>query len=334
MEHSCQTGGQMKKDGSWKDFFEDPARFADAINGFGCNGEQVVREEDIQEADTQIRRLKLPRFVNSMAVRGVIKSAKSRDMLRKVALGINYLMIGMEPQEETDYSLPLRNMLYDVAEYEKQAAKIRRKVRKEHRGLSAGEYLYGFKADSKLFPVVTFVLYSGENEWSGPTCLHDMLEFTDIPANLRNLIPNYKINIISIRDIKDTSIFKTDLRYVLEFLRNAKNKDKLKELVENEPYFQSMDEEAYDVVANYANVKKLVEVKDEYKDVEGRMNMCTAIREMMEDSKSEGRLEGRLEGMIKTARKYNASDEEIVEQLMAELKISEEEARKYLSRVE
>lgn len=25
----------MKKDGSWKDFFEDPARFADAINGFG-----------------------------------------------------------------------------------------------------------------------------------------------------------------------------------------------------------------------------------------------------------------------------------------------------------
>ena len=118
--------------------------------------------------------------------------------------------------------------------------------------------MYGFKADSKLLPVVTFVLYSGEKEWSGPTCLHDMLEFTDIPANLRSLILNYKINIISIRDIEDTSVFKTDLRYVLEFLRNAKDKDKLKELVENNPYYQSMDEDAYDVVVNYANVKKLI----------------------------------------------------------------------------
>ena len=268
----------MKKDGSWKDFFEDPARFADAINGFGCNGEQVVREEDIQEVDTQIRRLKIPRFVNSMAARRVVESSKSRDMLRKVALGVNYLIIGMEPQEEIDYSLPLRNMLYDVAEYEKQAAKIRKQVRKEYQGLTPGEYLYGFKSDSKLLPVVTFVLYSGEKEWLGPTCLHDMLEFADIPANLRSLIPNYKINIISIRDIEDTSVFKTDLRYVLEFLRNAKDKDKLKELVEHEPYYKSMDEDAYDVVVNYANVKKLIEVKDEYKDVEGRMNMCTEIQ--------------------------------------------------------
>lgn len=156
-------------------FFEEPARFADAINGFGCNGEQVVKEEDIQEVDTQIRRLIIPKFVDSMTVRRMVNFAKSRDMLRKVALGVHYLIIGMEPQEEVDYSLPLRNMLYDVAEYEKQASKIRKKVRKEHQGLSSGEYLYGFKADSKILPVVTFVLYSGENEWSGLTCLHDML---------------------------------------------------------------------------------------------------------------------------------------------------------------
>ena len=310
----------MKKDGSWKDYFEDPARFADAINGFGCNGEQVVKGEDIQEVDTQIRRMKIPKFVNSIAGRDVIKSAKSRDMLRKVALGVNYLIIGMEPQEEIDYSLPLRNMIYDVAEYEKQATKIRKKVRKEHQGLSPGEYMYGFKADSKLLPVVTFVLYSGENEWSGPTCLHDILEFIDIPANLRNLIPNHKINIISIRDIKDTSIFKTDLRYVLEFLRNAKDKEKLKELVDNEPYYQSMDEDAYDVVVNYANVKKLVEVKDEYKDVEGRMNMCTAIREMMEDSKSEGRKEG-LATIVQKKLERGDSAEKIADDLIEDLSV-------------
>ena len=39
LKGSCRIGGTMKKDGSWKDYFEDTARFADAINGFGCNGE-------------------------------------------------------------------------------------------------------------------------------------------------------------------------------------------------------------------------------------------------------------------------------------------------------
>lgn len=41
----------MKKDGSWKVYFSDPSRYADAINGFGCNGEQVVHAEDLQEMD-------------------------------------------------------------------------------------------------------------------------------------------------------------------------------------------------------------------------------------------------------------------------------------------
>lgn len=54
--------------------------------------------------------------------------------------------------------------------------------------------------------------------------------------------------------------------------------------------------------------------------------MCTAIREMMEDSRTEGMLEG-IRVMIKTARKYHASDEEIMEQLMTELAISKDDAR-------
>lgn len=327
MKGSCRIGGTMKKDGSWKGYFEDPARFADAINGFGCNGEQVVKEEDIREADTQIQGWKIPRFVNSVVDGRGVKFTKTRDMLRKVALGVHYLIIGIEAQEEIDYSLPLRNMLYDVAEYEKQARTIRKSVRKEHQGLTAGEYMYGFKADSRLLPVVTFVLYSGEKEWTGPRCLHDMLEFTDIPENLRELIPNYKINVISIRDIKDTSVFKTDLRYVLDFLRYAKDKNKLKELVENEPYYKSMDEEAYDVVVNYANVKKLVEVKDEYKNMEGRMNMCTAIREMMEDSKSEGRME-MLERQVQAKLARNESIEKIADDLVESVEVIQQIVKK------
>lgn len=203
-------------------------------------------------------------------------------------------------------------------------------------GLSPGEYLYGFGKDSKLFPVTTFILYNGIEDWKGPTCLHDMLDFADIPDSLKKWIPNYRINIIEIRKIKDTSVFQTDLRHVLDFLRYAEDKNKLKELVENNPYYQSMEEDAYDVVAHYAGVAGLVEAKEYYIE-EGKMNMCTAIKEMIEDGRAEGRLEGKLEGsaegIIKTARKYGASDTEIIAQLMEELAIDVKKAKEYLQKV-
>ncbi len=57
------------------------------------------------------------------------------------------------------------------------------------------------------------------------------------------------------------------------------------------------------------------------------------------EGRAEGREEGRAEGraeairvMIKTARKYNVSDEEIIEQLVNELSIDEEEAKGYLKK--
>lgn len=300
----------MKKDGSWRGFFEDPSRFADAVNGFGCNGEQVVTKEDIKDADTRL-----------------FRSGRERDIVRKVIRGVNYLIIGIEPQETVDYSLPLRNMVYDTSEYERQAAKIRKEVREHSEGLSKGEYLYGFKKDTRLNPVVTFILYSGEEAWMGPTCLHDILDFTDVPEELRKLIPNYKIHVISVKDIKDTSIFQTDLRYVLEFLKCAKDKEKLKTLVENTPYYQNMDEDAYDVIANYANVKKLVEKKDEYKDVQGGMDMCTAIKEMMEDS----RREGILEEKEKTDRERRRAEE--AKRRAEQLEKENESLRKELARL-
>lgn len=196
-------------------------------------------------------------------------------------------------------------------------------------GLSSGEYLYGFKRSSRLCPVMTFVLYSGVEKWGGPTCLHDMLDFTEIPVLIRKIIPDYKINVISIREIQDTSMFKTDLRYVLDFLRCAEDKEKLQKLVEENTYVKEMAEDAYDVVTNYANIQELAIVKEQYKEA-GEVDMCKAIKEMIE----EGRMEGRIDGIISTARRYHASEEDIMEQLMEEFDIDKEKAWEYLADIE
>ena len=176
---------------------------------------------------------------------------------------------------------------------------------------------------------MTFVLYSGVEKWGGPTCLHDMLDFTEIPVLIRKMIPDYKINVISIREIQDTSMFKTDLRYVLDFLRGAEDKEKLQKLVEENTYVKEMAEDAYDVVTNYANIQELAIVKEQYKEA-GEVDMCKAIKEMIE----EGRMEGRIDGIISTARRYHASEEDIMEQLMEEFDIDKEKAWEYLADIE
>ena len=177
----------MGKDTGWKGFLSDDARYADVINGVGCNGKQVVKKEDLQEMDTQTGMFRGSKFIHRFSQLGK-GNVKVRDCLRKVAFGTNFAIIGIENQDTMDYSIPLRNMSYDVDAYERQATKIRKETRKKHKGLSAGEYLYGFKKDDKLLPAVTFILYSGSKSWDGPKTLHEILDFTDIPERLKEMV--------------------------------------------------------------------------------------------------------------------------------------------------
>ncbi len=267
----------MGKDVEWKSFFEDNRRYADIINGIGCNGMQVVKDTDLTEVDTASKK-------------------KNRDLLRKAALGMNFVIVGIENQDEMDYELPLRNMHYDVMSYQKQMAKIRKVVRENAKGLDPGEYMYGFKKDSKLNPLVTFILYSGKETWEGPDSLHDMLNFMDVPSALRSMVPDYKINVIDIRKFENTEVFHTDVKQVFDFIRCSEDKKKLVELVENDVYYTQMDEEAFDVVTKYTNSKELIKAK-EYLLEGGKRNVCKAIRDLMDDSREEGREEGREQGI-------------------------------------
>ena len=77
---------------------------------------------------------------------------------------------------------------------------------------------------------------------------------------------------------------------------DAENKEKLYELVSTEPYYQEMDEDAFDIVSMYTNSKELVGMKV-YEGKEGKKDVCQAIKDLMADSRLEGREEGMLEGI-------------------------------------
>ena len=291
----------MGKDVEWKKYFGENHRYADIINGIGCDGMQLVKADDLKEVDATSGR-------------------KNRVMIRKTAFGMNFVLIGIENQEVVDYGFPFRNVHYDVLQYQKQMVKIRKEVKESKEKLSDGEYLYGFRKKDKLHPVVTFVLYSGKEPWDGAKSLHDILDFSEIPDKLKSMIGDYPVNIIDIRRLEDTSMFATDVRCVFDFLRYADDKKKLLELVENNPYYREMDEEAYDVVSKYTNSKELIGVKDDQVNG-GKADMCQAIKDLMEDSRIEG-IEQGVEQGIEANKLANAknlldvlSDEVIAEKI-------------------
>ena len=292
----------MEKDITWRDYFEDNHRYADIINGLGCAGTQLVSPEDLTELDTR-------------------KNSKSRDLIRKAALGMNFAIVGIENQDEIDYALPARIMNYDALHYKKQITSISKKVRSNPQGLEPGEYLYGFRKDSGLYPVVTFILYAGEKPWSAATSLHEIIDFKDIPDTLRNLVSNYQIQVIDIRRLQDTSIFKTDVRHVFDFLRYCEDKDALLNLVSSEKYYQNVDNDAYEVIVKYANTKGIVNLET-YKNPKGGIDMCKGLRDLITDSKAEGR----AEALVHTYQKLKQPKEDAINALIEDYNITNDEA--------
>ena len=279
----------MKKDISWGDYFKSEKRFADFLNACGCGGRQYFSPEDISEMDSR----------NTYQRREEAEqTVKYRDVVRKVALGTNFAIIGLENQEYINYALPVTCMSYDAGEYDKQRNSISKMVRDEKRYRNRGEFLYGFLKESRLHPVITFVLYSGEN-WDGPKELADILDYTGMPDFLRDLVQNYKVNLIDIRNWEDTSVFKTDLRQVFDCIRYSKDKKKLTELILTQPEYKELSADAVNVIQKYAKIE--IKNMDEYSLGKGeKMNMCKAMEDWAAEERAEGKAEGLEEGEMKT----------------------------------
>ncbi len=293
----------MEKDVSWKEYFQDDERYADVINGIGCGGKQLVAGKDLQEADTQTILGKMFGLV------GKGSRVRIRDAVRKVALGISFAIVGLENQEIVDYGMPLRCMELDVGDYEKQAGKIRKKIRKQ-KSLSTGEHLYGFGKDSRLYPVVTFVLYGGKEPWDGPKSLHEMLDMEGLPEEMKGLVEDYRLHLVDIRRLEDTNVFKTDVKQVFDFIRCSGEKQKLLQLVQEDESFQQMEEDAYEVMTKYVKADELIQVKEEYRK-DGKVDMCQALKELIEDGRMEGR-EEELRSIVLNMLMFKVGDEDIM----------------------
>lgn len=275
----------MRKDIVEKIYLEDKSRFADLINAFYFGGREVIRPEDVNEMTGEVRSL-------GKHDGNIKTSYKSRDILQKVACGMRFIVVGVEEQSEVHYAMPVRVMEYDTAEYSRQL----RKIGKEHRekkDLQGAEYLSRFSKNDRLIPTMTLVLYFGER-WDGARRLHDLLDFSGYLPEVKTAVADYPLHILEVTRYKNLERFRTDLGLVFGFLQNTKDPKRLKSFVAaHQEGFSDLREDAYDVLRVNADIRELRNVDKGFRNQEGGVNMCYALKIMQEEAREEGRKEER-----------------------------------------
>ena len=154
------------KDSMAKEYFADNARFADLCNNILYGGREVILPENLKERDTTEVLTALGLDKKTIAVQ------KLRDIFKNASIkytGKSYVvLIGVENQSDIHYSIPVKNMFYDVMAYGTQVKETAKKHRKEKDTATSDEFLSGFTKTDKLIPVITITVYLGIKEWDGP----------------------------------------------------------------------------------------------------------------------------------------------------------------------
>lgn len=105
-----------------KDFWRDNQRFADLFNAVLFQGKEVLIPDSLEEQDTEVSGIiEMKDYKETLS--------RTRDVVKKMADGVEFVIFAAKNQQRVHYAMPLRNMLYDSMGYLKECQELSRKHR-------------------------------------------------------------------------------------------------------------------------------------------------------------------------------------------------------------
>ena len=267
----------QKADVILKDFWRQNERFADLFNAVIFRGKQVIKPEDLTERDTDMSGI-----IQFKDYRKTLE--RTRDVVKKMAYGVEFAVLGIESQQKIHYAMPLRTMLYDSLGYLKEYQEITR-IRKAERGkMTEDEFLSKMRKEDRLHPIISIVLYYSEKSWDGPTCLKDMI--VEMPEEMERIFSDYKMNLVQIRESEQYTFHNEEVRAVFEISREIfnGNLDKINEKYRN----RDLTPELITVIGKITDSAELVRQGK----IEEVANMCTALEKWEKENIERGTKRG------------------------------------------
>ncbi|MBD5558803.1 MAG: hypothetical protein HDQ87_00355, partial [Clostridia bacterium] len=120
--------------------------------------------------------------------------------------------------------------------------------------------------------------------WSGPGCLHDIIDFST--GLDKSLVDNNRLIILQPAKLTDAQLQEctSSLRQVFQFIRDAKDKAKIRTLINTDKKFRAMPYQAVQVLEQVTHTN--IKLPKNYKKEEP-VDMCQAIAEMIADGRQE-----------------------------------------------
>ena len=313
---------RLKPDTVLKNYWRNNEQFADLFNAVLFDGEQVIKPEELEDADTEESSI-----LEHKGYAESIQASRDNIKIRKRSMvhGVEYVLLGNESQQHIHYAIPMRVMGYDYGTYKKQYDSNSKKY-KTSDGMDEDEYLSGMKKTDRFIPVITVVIYYGDKVWDGATTLHGML---DIPEKIVKYVNDYKILLVEARrnDLVLHNMNNVDLFNLLEIIldkKMPKNEAKKKAIQYGEEH--QVDKTVVMTVAGATNSKI------DYNAFEkGEMNMCSLFDEIAKENEIKGEARGRAKEIVETGYEFDFSEGDILARLQRKLDISLQQAQEYLN---
>ena len=247
--------------------------FADFVNGIMFDGKEVVKEDELVDLSGWSH-YKGDDSKHRFQDRDVVKLWKKE----KVVISL----IGIENQDIPDKNMVFRVLSYDGASYRTQLVEEESRKRKKNAGIE-GEL-------QDIFPVITFVIYYGEEEWRHETTLHKRL---NLGSELKHYVSDYSINLIDLKKLSEDDInkFKKDFKLIADYMVKG-SKHKADRIDLNHP------EEVSELILRLTGEELPFEVECE----EGGKNMEKFFEPMFERAEARGEARGKAEGESCLAR--------------------------------
>ena len=170
--------------------------------------------------------------------------------------------------------------------------------------------------------MITLVFYYGTEEWDGPLELHQMFDFGTEKSHaerMKKYLPNYHINLVDVRRLKNLESFQSDLQIIFGMLQCSQDKYALRTYMANhKDYFQKLDLETYHALGAFLNSRQLMEINVEKNEME-ELDMCKALEDIYNDGVQTGIQTGIEQGRQSGIAEGKASHKKEVARQMQKL---------------
>ena len=184
------------------------------------------------------------------------ETKRYRDVVRKAGIHGDYVIIGVEHQSTFD-----KNMIFRILNYD------------------ATTYINQVESKKEVYPVGSFVFYTGDEEWKLPETLKETLK--SIPSEMEPNINDWRLPVVDLKTMDARKLMNRRLRNVVEISQSmfAGSYDGLREN-------RKIETESFMMAATFT----CTNIRREDLPEEDEINMCKATDQLFQRMRDEGKL--------------------------------------------